>query len=323
MAYPAYKSIHGRELGLTPRGLKAHGRYLVPSIDQGGNIFYVNSAASNASNNNDGKSPDYPLATLDGAIGKCTANNGDKIVVMANHAETITGAGGITADVAGVTIIGIGTYNQRPRFLMDAGTAVTFLISAADVTVQNLVFAAGHADIVTCFNITGVGATLLDLDFVENVATENFLTPIKATGAANTADGLTIIGCRNLTVDAAAVEFLEVTDDLAFLTMRGNIHYATGGTAAPLILSAGAKNLTFVDIGYNLVQNANTANDLFIDNGGATNSGFIYNNYVGNLDVTGAQTFGAATGIQFFENLSTSTSTETGALAQAADTPLS
>jgi hypothetical protein len=304
---------NGFSNGLVVRGLPVLNTYA-------GKVLWVDSATG--SNGNKGTF-ERPFATLDYAIGMCTANKGDTIMIKPNHAETITGAGGITADVAGINIVGLGTYNQRPRFLMDAATTVTFVISAADVTVQNLVFAAGHADIVTCFNITGVGAKLLDLEFVENVATENFLTPIKATGAANTADGLTIIGCRNLTVDAAAVEFLEVTDDLAYLTMRDNLHFATGGTAAPLILSAGAKNLTFVDIGWNKVQNANTANDLFIDNGGATNSGMVYNNYVGNLDVTGAQTFGAATGIQFFENLSTSTSTETGALAQAADTPLS
>ena len=311
-------SIHGKRLMLTQRGLKVDGRYL-PPVDLGGNVFYVSSVTGGA--NNDARSPERPISTLDAAIGLCTANNNDTIVVMANHAETITGAGGITADVAGITIIGVGTYNQRPRFLMDAGTAVSFVISAADVTVQNLVFAAGHADVVTCFDITGVGATLLDLEFVNNVVDENFVTPVKATGAANTANGLTIIGCKFLTVDANSAEFLEVTDDLAQLTMLDNVHFVTGSTAGPLILSAGTKNLTFVNIGRNQVQNANTANDVFIDNGGSGNSGLVYDNNVGNLDVTAAQTLGAATGMQFFNNKATSTYVASGDVALALDTP--
>lgn len=304
---------NGFNSGVSIRGLPVLNTYA-------GTVYWVDSATG--SNGNRG-TYDRPFASLDYAIGRCTANKGDTIMIKPNHAETITGAGGITADVAGINIIGLGTYNQRPRFLMDAGTTVTFLISAADVLVRNLVFASGHADVATCFNVTGVGASIIECEFVDNVADENFVTPIKATGAANTADGLRIIGCRNITLDANAAEFLEITDNIDHLVVLDNVHYVTGSTAGPLILSAGTKIQRYADIGWNRVQNANTANDLFIDNGGATNSGLVYNNYVGNVDVTGAQTFGAATGMQFFENLSTSTSTETGALAQAADTPLS
>lgn len=283
-----------------------------------GQVLWVDSATG--SNGNKG-TRERPFATLDYAIGRCNANKGDKIIIKENHAETITGAGGITADIAGITIIGLGTYNQRPRFLMDGGTTVSFVVSTADVMVQNLVFAAGHADVATCFNVTGVGCTLAGLDFVDNVADENFVTPIKATGAANTADGLKIIGCRNITLDANAAEFLELTDNIDHLVMKYNTHFVTGSTAGVFILSAGTKIQRFADIGYNIVQNANTANDVFIDNGGATNSGLVYNNYVGNLDVTGAQVLGAATGMQFIENYLTSTSTESGAVAPTQDTP--
>lgn len=285
-----------------------------------GKVFWVDSTLG--SNGNKGTF-DSSFATLDYAIGRTKASRGDLIMIKENHSETITGAGGITADVAGVSIIGLGNVNQRPRFLMDAGTAVTLLVSAADVTIENIVLAAGHADIVTAINVTGVGCSLNGIEFVENTTDENFLTPIKATGADNTADGLSIEGCRNLTLDAGALEFLEITGNLDFLIVRGNAHYATGGTASPLILQAGSKVIRFADIGWNRVQHAMTAGDLLINNGGATNSGQIYNNYCGNLDVTGAQEGGAATGIQFFENLYTSTSVASGALVPVADSPLS
>lgn len=314
-------SLHGDRVGLDADGnLIIDGKLVGPNAGTRGNTWYVDSAIGSDSLY-DGKTPQKAFATLDYAIGKCTADQGDTILVLPNHAETITGVGGITADIAGISIIGLGTFNQRPRFLMDGAATVTMAISAADVTLKNLVFAAGHADVVTCLNITGKGATLQDLTFVENVVTENFLTAIKATSTVdNNADGLKIERCRSLSVDAAGLEFLEINANLDALVVRDNL-FISGGTSAPLVLSAGAKILTNCLIEKNKCQNANTANDVFLDNGGATNTGLVCDNYVGNLDVTGAQILGAATGLQFFNNLLTSTSTESGAVAPAADTP--
>ena len=78
-----------------------------------GSVFWVNS--SGGSDGNKG-TRERPFGTLDYAIGKCTANKGDIILVAPNHAETITGASGITFDVAGITVVGMGNYNQPPRF---------------------------------------------------------------------------------------------------------------------------------------------------------------------------------------------------------------
>lgn len=284
---------------------------------QSGNVLYVDSNAVTGSG--DGSFA-TPVTTLARAIARAVA--GDTIILKEGHAETITGVAGLTINKAGLKIIGLGTYGRRPRFLMDGAATVTALISAANVTLQNIVFAAGHADVATCFDITAVGATFIEIETVNNVVDENFVTPYKATGGDNTADGLKILNCRNISADAAAAEFVEITGNLDALVIKGCKHFVKAGTASPLILSAGAKILTNVDVGGNIMQNGNTANDILIDNGGATNSGIIYDNYIGNLDVTGAQTPGAATGIQFFNNLFTSTSTESGALAPAADTPL-
>ena len=284
-----------------------------------GDVFWVD---SNAGSNGNKGTRDRPFATIDFAIGRTTANNGDIIMVSENYSETLTGAGAIAADVAGITIRGLGNGGQRPRLLLDAGTAVSIAVSAADVTIENIVLVAGHADIVLAVDVTATGCNLLGIECVDNVATENFLTPFKATGGDNTADGLTIVGCSNLTPDTAALEFLEITGDLERLTVLDNRHTASLGTASPLILSAGSKNLTLVDVGRNKVQHAMTAGDLMINNGGSTNSGMWYENYCGNLDVTGGQVGGAATGIQFFENLMTSTFVASGALEPVADTPL-
>lgn len=316
-----YTSIRGRRVGFDESGLLFDNRPVGSFVARSprGRVFFVDSAVDAT----EGTSPDTAVGTLDEAFALTTANRGDVIYVLPNHAETVTGAGGITHDVAGVSVIGLGTYNNRPRFLMDAATTVTYLISAADAHVENLVFAAGHADIVTCFNITtGVGATLKNIEFVENVADENFLTPIKATGAANTADGLKIIGCRSIGLDAAAVEFLEVTDNIDGLVMEGNLVIQSGGTAAPLFLCAGTKVLTNCSVQGNRLQNANTANDLAFDNGGSANTGIIADNYIGHADVTGAHVLGAVAGCRFFNNYSVSTDALSGLLLPAADVDL-
>src|SRR3990167_7643231 len=136
-----------------------------------GDLYWVDSATGADTVNNG--TFEKPFDSLDYAIGACTANHGDYIVIKANHAETITGVGGITADIAGITIIGLGNGGQRPRFLMDGAATVTFAVTGADTTIKNCVFAAGHADVATCFDLDAVGFTLIECEFVENIAAEN------------------------------------------------------------------------------------------------------------------------------------------------------
>lgn len=94
-----------------------------------GNRFFVDSG-NGVDNGAGGKNTEQPFATLDFAIGRCTADNGDQIILMPGHAETTTA---IAADVAGITILGIGVGRNRPT--LTATTAATDLI---DVTAANI-----------------------------------------------------------------------------------------------------------------------------------------------------------------------------------------
>src|SRR3990167_1275260 len=77
--------------------------------DHPGAIFFVDSThAAKADAVGGGRSPDRPLATIDYAIGLCTASKGDVIYVMPGHAENLTAADGIDCDIAGITIVEIG-----------------------------------------------------------------------------------------------------------------------------------------------------------------------------------------------------------------------
>lgn len=121
-----------------------------------GNRFYVDSGAVNASDGNTGLRPGTPFATVDAAINACTASNGDVIYVMPGHNENLSGTDAIDVDVAGVSIIGLGTGSNMPTFDHDE-TASELVIGAANVTLENLRFRAGNDAVVNAINIEAAG----------------------------------------------------------------------------------------------------------------------------------------------------------------------
>src|SRR3990172_1175278 len=79
-----------------------------------GNIFFVDSNAGQASDSEgSGYHPDAPFATIDYAVGQCSENQGDVILVLPGHVETVSAAAGLDLDKAGITIIFCGHGNAR------------------------------------------------------------------------------------------------------------------------------------------------------------------------------------------------------------------
>lgn len=150
-----------------------------------GNVWFVDSVSgSNAFSG----AADSPFATVDYAIGRCTANNGDVIVVAAGHAETLATASAITSDVAGVTIIGLGEGASRPTFTFSA-TASTWVISAASTAIYNIVGVPSIDSVVSPFVVSGANCTL----FVEWQDASASVEAVRAI--------LTTADANNLTVD--------------------------------------------------------------------------------------------------------------------------
>ena len=81
-----------------------------------------------------GRSPDSPVATIDYAVSLCTASKNDVIIVMPGHAETVSAAGGLDLDVAGITIIGVGSGGLQPTVTLDTAAAADVDIDAANIT---------------------------------------------------------------------------------------------------------------------------------------------------------------------------------------------
>ena len=102
-------------MGLThfPNGVSSFGVPVLPGVGSGiysGDTFFVDSGAGSDSNLG---TFEKPFGTIDYAVGKCTASNGDTIYVKEGHAEAVTAAGGLDLDVAGITIAFLGAGNGR------------------------------------------------------------------------------------------------------------------------------------------------------------------------------------------------------------------
>lgn len=290
--------VQGRPVGVFPVGM---GR---------GNTFYVDSNVGAS----DGTSPGTAVGTLAAAIAKCTANQGDVIVVMPLHVENVAGAAAIAINVAGISIIGLGYGNQRPKFTLTAAAA-TITVSAAGVYIENCIFSANFLNITSCFVVTAVDFWLNRCTFKNTAASKNFLNPINCTTVTTgTVDGLRVVSCRWLngaeTVGYAMIATLGTADSWIIADNFMVSSCATSnsvGTEPCLIYVSTGKILTNTQISWNKVYNKMTADELFISNDGTTNTGIIENNYVGHADVTGTHDPGwDAGGWRLFANLSTS-----------------
>lgn len=167
----------------------------------GASYFYVSSTTGS-----DGfpGTWDEPFATLDYAIGRCTANKGDTIVIKQGHAETLIAAGGVTADVAGVNIVGLGVGADRPEFTFGTSTGASFLISAANISVSNIVGIAGIDGLTNPFHVQAANCSL-DIEWQDGSSTVEAARAVLTTAAADKlAVNLKYIGfpAGNATVNA-------------------------------------------------------------------------------------------------------------------------
>lgn len=160
-----------------------------------GNVFFVGSTVSGATDSAGyGRSPEAPFATIDYAVGQCTANNNDLILVLPGHAETVAAANGLDLDVAGISVIGLGKGDLRPTVTLGTATTATVRINAKNVTVRNLRFVSNIDDLAILLNLAKDYATVEDCDFLSSSGKEclNFIN------IATTFDHAVIRRCRFL-----------------------------------------------------------------------------------------------------------------------------
>lgn len=227
-----------------------------------GEVFWVNNSGvlpKGGKGGSDGNSGTYkkPFATLDYAVSKCTANRGDIIFIAPGHAETLSAADAIDLDVAGISVIGLGTGTLRPTFTID-NAAGEFTIGADNITVKNIVINASVTSITKGFNIElGVDYTnIIDCKLgVDAAGTDELTTAIYLEG---TNVGAVIEGCvinQGIAAANAAIFFDAVGTDCVVRNNRIYGDYAVANiysdtTALANVLITG--NLLVNGIGGNL-----------------------------------------------------------------------
>lgn len=105
-----------------------------------------------------------PITTLDGAIRRCVANRGDRIIVLPGHTEDVSAAAGINADIAGITIEGVGEGSLKPKINFTA-TAATMTITAASITISNILFTGGIDAVASLVVVSAADCTLRDIEY--------------------------------------------------------------------------------------------------------------------------------------------------------------
>ena len=163
-----------------------------------GNIWFVDSGSATGSDASGyGHNPDAPFATLDYAVGQCTANNGDTIYVMPGHTEDLSADSAVDVDVAGLRIIGIGWGGSRPTFTASA-VAGDFKLASSCNWIENLLFLSGIDATTGMLEVSGTDNTIVNCEFRDSVgqATDCLIT-------VDGADRLHIYDCK-LNMAAAA-----------------------------------------------------------------------------------------------------------------------
>ena len=233
--------------GATSFGIPAIGGSVIPATT--GSYFFVH--AGTGSNGNTGLGKDVPFATIDYAIGNCTAAKGDVIVVMPGHAESIASATGLVADVAGVSIVGLGRGLNRPILTFTATTS-TISVTAANVSFKNILCTAGVDELVSVFTVAGTDCCIDAVDYYESSSSYNCLAFLTTTA---TADRLTVKNCNHTQTTAGAgasnwiclvgADDALICDNNLFVAMYNNAAtFAIGGlTTASLRVNIHRNNI--------------------------------------------------------------------------------
>ncbi len=121
----------GKTKILIPNDLELTGQLTATGLqsEPGGIAYYVSSVIGK--NDNDGLSPLTPVNTITKALRLCRASKGDKIHALPGHIETISTAGGLTFNKAGIRVFFHGSGNTKATIKFTA-TASTLLVTAAE-----------------------------------------------------------------------------------------------------------------------------------------------------------------------------------------------
>ena len=126
-----------------------------------GTVLWVDSQTGD--DDNDGLLEELPKATLASAVDDAGTDNADTIIIKSGHQETLSSSQSFSSK-AGLTIVGLGTGNNRPRFTC-SGTVDMWAVNASNIWIENIYFAASTGEALSRLKIVEPGVTVKDCYF--------------------------------------------------------------------------------------------------------------------------------------------------------------
>lgn len=262
------------------------------------------------------------VTSIAAALLLTVASRGDVIYLMPNHVETISSSTALALNVAGVQIVGLGTGNNRPTITLDTANTSTIGVSAANITIKNVIFVANFLAIASVFTLTTAkDFQLIGCEFRDTSSILGFLFIVTTDTTSNDADGLVIDSCYISSTSAAGViglvSFLGTNDRCR---IQNNVYLSLSTSTAAIIPIATGKILTNFVLSKNrikLVSTTGATTGIVITTNGSTNTGIVSDNYVAALDDTSPLLATASSGLYFFNNLYVATQNASGFLLPA------
>lgn len=303
------------------RGVKVNGPLIAASISSGssptgGHVYWVKAASSpgyeaffqehNVQYEN-GKFSVYN--TLDAALAACVANAGDTVLIAADYTETVTAVK--TLSKAGVSIIGLGEGMLRPT-ITGNGTIDAFNVTAANVTIENLIFPAPGTDDQTAdINVAAAGCTIRNTYHIGSTTSKNKTDIITV---ASGGDDLLVEGVRAYNTVVDCVSWLSLEAAVARPVIRNCVIQGTFSTGV-LMDEATA---TLVTVENCILKNIKAATAVITFTTG-NSTGVMRNVAVSGRHTTLASNVVAGTGMDFFDVKATEEAGTNGIVIPAAE----
>ena len=259
-------------------------------------------------------------ATLDAAVGACTASAGDLILVMPGHTEAVT-ATSIDLDVAGITVVCLGNQENQAVFTYGAA-ASTISVGAANITFVGGVHQATFADVASAFTVgAATGFRLQGGKFEDTGASLNFLSIVTTGAVANQHDGLQVVGNTFYGLHATPLAFISILEATKDLLIQDNFIDSAATALMECVTFAAFDSLGTRIIGNTLVKvgATDTTIGIFLTGSGTAHTGIVAGNKVSSLDTTTELIATAGTGLVYFENYYTGVADKSGKLWPVVD----
>lgn len=236
-------------------------------------------------------------STIKLALAGCLANRGDVILVMPGHTEAIANATDLAVNVAGVSIIGLGSGNLRPTLTLGTAITANIPVTGANTQIANLIIDGTGFDAVTSMiTVTAPGVKIRNNKLITANASNQVGVVLTTSALAIdfTFDSNDVVG----TADAGTTNGLQLVGGDDMKITNNNFYGAYTTSLGPInqITTAGLRMIIANNTLINATASSTKAIVLV-----AGSTGTIRDNRIGILSGTAAVT---AAGMYVIQNIS-------------------